>query len=55
MRGIYDRYHRDADGSDKRFSFRYPAKNNGSRNLAVFESPLCCASHKGDYEKQVIM
>jgi len=45
MRGIYEKYHRDADGSDKRFSFRIPAQNPDSRHLAVFESPIDALSH----------
>ena len=45
MRGIYEKYHRDADGSDKRFSFCLPAKDPGSRHLALFESPIDLLSH----------
>ncbi|MDR1206066.1 MAG: DUF3991 and toprim domain-containing protein [Peptococcaceae bacterium] len=45
MRGIYERYHRDADGSDKRFSFTLPAKNRNSTALALFEAPIDALSH----------
>jgi hypothetical protein len=55
MRGIYTDLKQDCAGSMKRFGFRFPAQNTSSASLAVFESPLCEAQHKGDYEKQVIM
>jgi hypothetical protein len=45
MRGIYEKYYRDADGSDKRFSFNIPAQNPDSRHIAVFESPIDALSH----------
>jgi hypothetical protein len=45
MRGIYEKYHRDADGSDKRFSFSLPAQDPDSRSLAVFEAPVDVLSH----------
>ena len=45
MRGIYEKYHRDADGSDKRFSFSIPAQNPDSHHLAVFEAPIDALSH----------
>jgi hypothetical protein len=45
MRGIYEKYHRDADGSDKRFSFSLPAQDPDSRSLAVFEAPVDALSH----------
>jgi hypothetical protein len=45
MRGIYEKYHRDADGSDKRFSFSLPAKEPTSVDLAVFEAPVDALSH----------
>jgi hypothetical protein len=45
MRGIYEKYHRDADGSDKRFSFSLPAQDPDSRRLAVFEAPVDALSH----------
>jgi hypothetical protein len=48
-------FKRDAVGSDKRFGFCLPPGSPGSKAVAVFESPLCEAQHKGDYEKQVIM
>ncbi|MDR1820834.1 MAG: DUF3991 and toprim domain-containing protein [Oscillospiraceae bacterium] len=45
MRGIYEKYHRDADGSDKRFSFSLPAKDPDSAALSVFEAPADALSH----------
>jgi hypothetical protein len=45
MRGIYEKYHRDANGSDKRFSFSLPAKCPDSTELAVFEAPIDALSH----------
>lgn len=45
MRGVRDKYHRDATGSDKRFSFRIPAADPDSGYLAVFESPIDALSH----------
>ena len=45
MRGIYEKYHHDADGSDKRFSFFLPAESPDSQCLAVFESPIDLLSH----------
>ena len=44
-RGIYEKFHRDAVGSDKRFSFCVPSKNPDSRHLAVFEAPIDALSH----------
>jgi hypothetical protein len=45
MRGIHEKYHRDADGSDKRFSFILPSKNRTSTALALFEAPVDTLSH----------
>jgi hypothetical protein len=45
MRGIYEKYHRDADGGDKRYSFHIPAQNPDSRHLTVFEAPIDALSH----------
>lgn len=45
LRGIDTDLKMDKAGSDKRFSFHIPAKNPGSRHLAVFESPIDALSH----------
>ncbi|MDR2088649.1 MAG: DUF3991 and toprim domain-containing protein [Clostridiales Family XIII bacterium] len=45
MRGIYEKYHRDADGSDKRFGFSLSAKDPADTALAVFEAPVDALSH----------
>lgn len=45
MRAIFGDIKLDAPGSDKRYSFRLPADNSGSRHLAVFESPIDALSH----------
>jgi hypothetical protein len=45
MRGINTDLKQDCAGSDKRFSFRYPAKNPDSGSLAVFEAPADALSH----------
>jgi hypothetical protein len=45
MRGIDIAFKQDKAGSDKRFNFHIPAKNPGSGNLAVFESPIDALSH----------
>jgi len=45
LRGIDTDMKQDKAGSDKRFNFHIPAKNPGSRNLAVFEAPLDALSH----------
>ena len=39
-------YKGDQDNSDKSYPFSMVGT---SRRLFVLESPLCCASHKGDY------
>ena len=36
---------RDVAGSDKRFSFCYPPKEAGAKELAVFEAPIDALSH----------
>lgn len=45
MRSIGGNLKKDVAGSDKRFSFCYPPKNPGSRQLAVFEAPIDALSH----------
>lgn len=45
MRSTRDNFKRDAAGSDKRYSFCFPAKNPASRHLAVFEAPIDALSH----------
>jgi hypothetical protein len=55
MRGIDSDFKQDKAGSNKRYNFCIPAKNALSRQLAVFESPLCCASHKGAYVNLIKM
>jgi hypothetical protein len=45
MRGISEKYHRDADGSDKRFSFCMPAKSPDSPHLIATEAPIDALSH----------
>ena len=45
MRGIYSDLKRDCSGSDKRFSFQYPARNLDDTSLSVFESPIDALSH----------
>jgi len=46
QRGINIDFKRDSVGSDKTFSFTFPAENPSSKTLAVFESALCEAQHK---------
>ena len=45
MRGLSSDFKQDKAGSDKRFNFHLPAKNPGSRHLAVFEAPIDALSH----------
>ena len=45
MRGLSGDFKQDKAGSDKRFNFHLPAKNPGSRHLAVFEVPIDALSH----------
>jgi hypothetical protein len=45
MRGIYTDIKQDCAGSNKRFSFRYPARNADNASLAVFEAPIDTLSH----------
>jgi len=45
QRGIYTNFKRDVPGSDKTFSFTFPAQNPNSRDLAVFEAPMDLLSH----------
>lgn len=45
MRGIECDMKQDKAGSDKRFNFCLPPENPGSRQLAVFESPIDALSH----------
>lgn len=45
MRGINTDLKQDCAGSDKRFSFRFPAQDAESASLAVFESPIDALSH----------
>jgi hypothetical protein len=45
LRGIHAKYHRDTEGSDKRFSFSLPAKRIDSPILIVTESPIDALSH----------
>ena len=53
LRGTSGDFRGDCAGSDKRYGFTMAYSL--SERLYVFESPLCCASHNADYEKQVIM
>lgn len=45
MRSIGGNLKKDVAGSDKRFSFCYPPRNPGCRQLAVFEAPIDALSH----------
>jgi hypothetical protein len=45
MRGIYTDLKQDCAGSDKRFGFRFPARNAESESLATFEAPMDALSH----------
>lgn len=45
MRSIGGNLKKDVAGSDKRFSFCYPPRNPGCRQLAVFEAPIDAISH----------
>ena len=45
MRGIGTDLKQDCAGSDKRYSFCFPAGNPNSRHLAVFEAPIDALSH----------
>jgi hypothetical protein len=45
MRGICGNLKKDCPGSDKRFSFRFPAQDAGSAELVVTESPIDALSH----------
>lgn len=45
MRGIDTDMKQDKAGSDKRYNFHLPAKNQNSRHLAVFEAPIDALSH----------
>jgi hypothetical protein len=45
LRGIDTDLKMDKAGSDKRFNFCIPARNPGSRHLAVFEAPVDALSH----------
>lgn len=45
VRGIEENLKKDVGGSDKRFSFCYPPDRPGSRQAAVFESPIDALSH----------
>jgi len=45
VRGTNGDVKKDAPGSDKRYSFHLPAKEQGSRHLAVFEAPIDTLSH----------
>ncbi len=40
LRGIYGRYMKDVNGSDKSYSFSIPVKKSDSNSLFVFESPI---------------
>ena len=52
MRSITGNLKKDVSGSDKRYSFCYPPKQPGSRNLAVFEAPIDALSHASLQEVQ---
>jgi hypothetical protein len=45
MRSIYGGMKQDCAGSDKRYSFRIPARDSGSAGLCVTESPIDALSH----------
>ena len=45
MRSIMGKLKKDVYGSDKRYSFCYPPKHPGSRQVAVFEAPIDALSH----------
>ena len=46
MRSTVTKFMRDADGSDKKYGFTLPPNNPHSNDVAVFESPIDCLSHK---------
>lgn len=46
LRGIYDDFKRDAEGSDKRYAFMLPPSNLGSNCVMMFESAIDCLSHQ---------
>lgn len=45
IRSIESDKRRDVSGSDKRYSFCYPAQRPGSKQVAVFEAPIDALSH----------
>ena len=46
LRGTTTNFKRDADGSDKRYGFVLLPGNQGSGDVAAFESPVDCLSHQ---------